>query len=218
MTSHRNDSKQDKCVNKPLYQEVNKTGWDDWYIELYQDYPCENKEQLNRREGQIIREIGTLNKQIAGRSIEQWRQDNCDKIKQEKKEYRQANAEKLKEKNKQYYRENADKLKENMKEYKRVNADKIKEYQEQYYRDNLEKRKEYDRQYRRANAEKYKQEKKEYRRINSDKIKEYRRANSEKLNQYIAEQITCECGAVIARGGNARHKRTKKHMDIMEKN
>jgi hypothetical protein len=62
MTTHRGHSKRDEHMNKPLYQEVNKTNWDDWYIELFEDYPCENKEQLNRREGQIIREIGTLNK------------------------------------------------------------------------------------------------------------------------------------------------------------
>ena len=34
----------------------------------YENYPCENEEQLNKREGEIIREIGTVNKQIAGRT------------------------------------------------------------------------------------------------------------------------------------------------------
>jgi hypothetical protein len=139
MAKHRFDSKKKICQNKKLYQKVYETTWDDFYIELYENFPCENRDQLNKREGEVIREIGNLNKYVAGRT---------------EKEYREENAEKIKE----------------------------------------------------------------YRRINSDKIKEYRRANSEKLNQYIAEQITCECGAVIARGGNARHKRTKKHMDIMEKN
>ena len=32
-----------------------------WYIELYEEFPCENKNQLTQREGQVIREIGTLN-------------------------------------------------------------------------------------------------------------------------------------------------------------
>ena len=44
--------------------------WDDWYIELHEDYPCERKEQLAKREGEIIRQIGTLNQLIAGRGIE----------------------------------------------------------------------------------------------------------------------------------------------------
>jgi hypothetical protein len=39
---------------------------DYWYIELNEDCPCERKEQLTQREGQVIREIGTLNKRIKG--------------------------------------------------------------------------------------------------------------------------------------------------------
>ena len=35
LTCHRTDSKTEKCQNMLLYIEVNKTGWHDWYIELY---------------------------------------------------------------------------------------------------------------------------------------------------------------------------------------
>jgi hypothetical protein len=35
---------------------------DDWYIELYEERPCNNNDELTRREGQIMREIATLNK------------------------------------------------------------------------------------------------------------------------------------------------------------
>jgi hypothetical protein len=97
MARHRASSKQDKCINFPLYQEVNKTNWEDWYIELYENYACETKEQLNKREGSIIREIGTLNKLIAGRTDEEYRRDNAEKIKERKKEYRQENAARLNE-------------------------------------------------------------------------------------------------------------------------
>jgi hypothetical protein len=53
-----------------LYQKMRETNINDWYIELYEDFPTERKEQLNKREGVIIREIGTLNKNIAGRTKE----------------------------------------------------------------------------------------------------------------------------------------------------
>ncbi len=44
----------------------------DWYIEKWK-FPCENKEQLNKREeGEMIREIGTVNKQIAGRTYKEY--------------------------------------------------------------------------------------------------------------------------------------------------
>jgi hypothetical protein len=53
------------------------------------NFPCENKEQLNKREGEIIREIGTLNKKIAGRTQKEYIEDNKDKIKEYKKEYQE---------------------------------------------------------------------------------------------------------------------------------
>ncbi len=45
-------------INEPK----NNTTWDDWYIELYEEYPCENKLQLCKRENEIIRHIATINK------------------------------------------------------------------------------------------------------------------------------------------------------------
>jgi hypothetical protein len=38
--------------------------WDDWYIELYEDFAHERMEQLLKREDDVIREIGALKKQI----------------------------------------------------------------------------------------------------------------------------------------------------------
>ena len=33
----------------------------DWYIELYEEFPCDNNEQLLKREGEVMRQISTLN-------------------------------------------------------------------------------------------------------------------------------------------------------------
>ena len=67
MAKHRYDSIEKPTIS--FYQYIDD--WNDWYIELYENYPCENKEQLNKREGEIIREIGTVNKQIAGRTYKE---------------------------------------------------------------------------------------------------------------------------------------------------
>ena len=48
--------------NELLYQKIRETNIDDWNIELYEDFPIERKELINKREGEIIRKIGTLNK------------------------------------------------------------------------------------------------------------------------------------------------------------
>jgi hypothetical protein len=86
-SKHKTDSKNPKNENIPLYQKFKETDINDWYIELYEDCPCERKEQLNKREGQVIRELGTLNKQIPGRTIQEWREDNKEKLKEYNKEY-----------------------------------------------------------------------------------------------------------------------------------
>jgi hypothetical protein len=36
-------------------------GWDNWYIELVENHPCNSKAELEKREGEIMREIGNLN-------------------------------------------------------------------------------------------------------------------------------------------------------------
>jgi hypothetical protein len=187
MARHRASSKRYECMDYRLYQEVNKTNWDDWFIELYEDCPCESKEQLNKREGQIIREIATLNKRVAGRTKQEYYLENAARLNENKKQYRRENAERIKEISKEYYRDNCEKIIEKNKQYNRENADKIQEYR----LENADKIQEYN--------------------------KEYRRENAARLNERQNEKINCECGAIITRCGFARHKRSDKHAKKMEK-
>ena len=60
---HKKASRRINCQNILLYKTINHN-WDDWYIELYEENSCENKEQLGKREGEVIRLIGTLNSRI----------------------------------------------------------------------------------------------------------------------------------------------------------
>ncbi len=95
MGGHK-DSKKNKIKypNHQLYTKIED--WKDWYIELYENCPCDNKEELLKREGEIIREIGTLNRSVAGRTKKEWEIDNADKRTKQKKEYHIDNADKLK--------------------------------------------------------------------------------------------------------------------------
>ena len=79
-----------------LYQYVNGN-WDNWYIELYEEYPCNNKQLLEKQEGKIIRLIGNINKKIAGRTKKEWEEDNKENCKKQKKKYREDKNEKIKE-------------------------------------------------------------------------------------------------------------------------
>ena len=57
--------------------------YDDNYIELLEEYRCETKQQLNKREGELIREHhdNCVNKNIPGRTPKEWITDNIEKIK-----------------------------------------------------------------------------------------------------------------------------------------
>jgi predicted GIY-YIG superfamily endonuclease len=73
--------------------------FEDAYIELLEDYPCGSRNELNKREGQLIRQFKNecVNRNIPDRTKKQYRIDNKEKIaEQHKKDY---------EKNKAYYSE-----------------------------------------------------------------------------------------------------------------
>ena len=70
LSAHKKDSKNPRCENILLYKKMNETDINDWFIELFEDCACERKEILNKREGEVIREIGTLNKKLESTTIE----------------------------------------------------------------------------------------------------------------------------------------------------
>ena len=112
----------------------------DAYIELMEEINCDNRNQLVKREGELIREhkANCVNMNIAGRSGKEWKTDNCDRQKEYRKQYRIDNSDKLKE----YRLINSDKIKEYNKNYENNNKDKIKEQKKQHYAENKEKLKE----------------------------------------------------------------------------
>ena len=107
----------DKSYNILLYKTMREVGQDTFYIELYKDYPCERKEQLNKKEGEIIREIGNLNKNIAGRTDQEYRDDNKEKKKITDKLYREKNRDKMHDYFISYKEKNKAKINEYVKEH-----------------------------------------------------------------------------------------------------
>ena len=104
--------------------------YDDAYIELLEEFPCENKEQLFKREGHHIRSNDCVNKRVEGRTKKEYIQDNKEVIRERKKQYQETNKDKISEYTKQYRENNKDKISEYMKQYQETNKDKIKECQE----------------------------------------------------------------------------------------
>jgi hypothetical protein len=123
-----------------MYKYINENydgNWNKWKINLYENYPCNSKKELSKREGEIIRYFkndiiyNVINKRVEGRTTKEWINDN---------------------------------------------KEKYTKYTKQYNNNRKDIRKQRDR------------------------IK-----------------IECECGCLICKGDLARHKKTKIHQDLIEK-
>jgi len=172
--------------DSPVYQKMREVGLEGWRIELIEDYKCNSKNELLRREGEKIRELKpSLNIVVAGR---------------DKAEYYQDNAEQIKAKVKQYRADNIEVVREREKNYRNQNSEQRKAYCKQYYRNNTEKRKEQAIKYREENAEAIRERKKKY--YNENKEKTHR-------------QVNCECGGHYLIRAKARHFKTELHKKYM---
>lgn len=94
-------------------------------IELVENYPCNSKKELDRREGYYQRNNECVNIIVAGRTTSEYWQDNKEKMHKKQKEWREANIEYRREYEKNYREKN--KEKERARKKKWVEANKEKE-------------------------------------------------------------------------------------------
>jgi len=172
MAKHRSSINSTTKGHRALYAKMRELGVEQFYIELIEECPCDNKEQLHKREGEFIREFGTLNHLISGRSIKEWLQDNHEHCKERNKQYKEDNKEHIQTYLKEYYATNSEQIKQRM----RDNKEKIKEYNKEYYVINKEKHKQYYHD-------------------NKEHKRELGKAYYEKNKDRLLEKITCDvCG------------------------
>ena len=111
MATHRCYAKTKNFSSKQLFESGKAI------IVLVEEYPCNSKEELLKRERYYIEKNDCVNKNIPGRTIKDWRIDNQD--------YQ-----------KNYYQDNKEKHKEYFKEYRVKNKEKLAEYQQSYRDEN----------------------------------------------------------------------------------
>jgi hypothetical protein len=78
----------------------------DAYIELVEEYACENNQQLRRREGEIIRKTECVNIRVAGRTKKQQVEENKEEIDIYKKNWYEDNKEVILVRAKKRYEDN----------------------------------------------------------------------------------------------------------------
>jgi len=87
--------------------------YSDAYIELLEDFPCFKKDQLCKREGQLIREHkdNCVNNRIAGRTKKEYCEDNKEQRKEYDKKHYEANRKHILEQKKEYRQRKRDQAK-----------------------------------------------------------------------------------------------------------
>ena len=140
LSSHKGKYKQYKKGEVNYYTSFDILKIDEnCYIELYEEYPCENKAQLDRREGQVIRELDCVNKNVAGRTQKEYQQDNKENIKARKNQYYITHKEEISEKVKQYQQDNKENIKARKNQYYITHKEEISEKSKEYRTKNKER-------------------------------------------------------------------------------
>ena len=91
MAKHRHNVNQSPHFK--LYKHMINHGIDNFYIELIENYACSSKEELQAKEGSWIRQVGTLNSRIEGRTQKERRQEHPEYMIQ----YRSENVERIRQ-------------------------------------------------------------------------------------------------------------------------
>ena len=191
MTNHRTQLKSGRVCK--LYEKMHEIGEEHFYIELIEEYPCENSEQLLKREGEWMRRISTLNENVAGRNNKQYKQENKETIKEREKTYYQENKEQILQRQKEHYTENKERINERHKKYNEEHKEEI-----QAYRDSR------------------KEEKTQY---NKSYYKENKEQSYNKHKEWVAKnkvKIICEiCNREYPKFDKAHHIQRKYHLDAL---
>lgn len=116
------------CSSKRLFET-----YQDVRIELVENYPCNTKAELNKREGLYIRKTACVNRCVAGRSKQEWYADNKEQLAEQGKQYYEANRESIAERVKQYREANRERIAERQKRYREANRERIAQYHREYH-------------------------------------------------------------------------------------
>ena len=85
---------------------------EDYKIELVEEYPCNNRQQLCKKEGEVIRLIGNINVRIAGRTSQEYMKEWEEKNKEKRTEYMKEYDKARKDKKAEYYQIHKEKWKD----------------------------------------------------------------------------------------------------------
>jgi predicted GIY-YIG superfamily endonuclease len=123
LSGHKKDSK--KRPETKSYKHINEIGWDKVRIILIEEYPCENKQELNRREDYFITQFKDDNYCLNSYQAYLTEEENKERILNYQKQWYDNNKERLLEKAKKYQEEH----KEQRNEWRMKNKEHLQQYE-----------------------------------------------------------------------------------------
>ena len=128
MRQHRCDNRPMGKMNYPIYKAFREHGVENFFIELIEKCPCNDKDELRRKEGEYIRALEpSLNIRIEGRTEQEYDDKHKEVIAKRKKEHREHNKQHYSQKGQEYYITNKEAILQRNKEFRNNN----KEYEQQ---------------------------------------------------------------------------------------
>ena len=118
----------------------NEFGSENCKIELIENYPCQNVEELRKREGFFISTIDCVNRCIAGRTQREWIEQNSERVKKIKTKYYENNKDVCKERARKHREDNPEHSRRVKQEYREKNHEILKQKQHERYERNKEDR------------------------------------------------------------------------------
>ena len=207
LNHHKCSSKTD--TNK-IYLHINKIGWDNVKIELIESYPCDSKQELNKKEeyyiNQSILDPKCLNT-ISAYLTEEQQKERIDTY---QSQYRIDNAEKRRDYSKQYALEHPDQVKDTKKKYREENKENIAEYWREYR--SKEENKEKLRKIKQKSAQKIKEQNAEIISKECEERKQKREEKSQARIEHDNTIVQCICGGSYQNYRKKRHDESKKHL------
>ena len=189
--------------------------YDDAYIELIEEHPCQNKDQLRKKEGETIRANDCVNKVIPGRTQKEYREENKEELNKISKKYYEEHKEEMLKKNKEYREDNKEEIRKQRKKYREDNKEEIRKRKKNYFEENKEVILEKQRNHYEENKEVILKKNKKYRDEHKEEIieqqKKYREENEERRKRIHK----CPCGGTYQITTKARHKKLKKHIKYL---
>jgi len=197
-----------------IYPSMEKYGVENFKIELIKEYQVCDRHHLELYETLWILKLKSCNQNMPFRIKSFYHkqyskghyQENKDQYSQRQRQYYQDNKDYILIRTNQYHQNNKDLISVQKKVYYQKNKDKIR-IREKCYRDNHKDE-------RAERTKRYNQENKEH---ISSQGKEYYEANKQKIVERRCKPFLCECGITIRTDSKAKHFRTKKHLDFLNK-